>query len=159
MENANNGNTKEGLNIPKEKECIAAMLDSLNMAAASADYNGYFKFYADSAVFIGTDAKEYWRKDAFMKWAKPHFDRGKAWSFKAIKRNIYFGPNSDIAWFDELLSTQMKICRGSGVVVKQNNEWKVQQYVLSMTIPNEKSKDIIDIKAPVEDSLMIILQK
>jgi hypothetical protein len=48
----------------------------------------------------------------------------------------------------------MKICRGSGVLVKQNDEWKVQQYVLSMTIPNEKIGDILKIKSSVEDSLM-----
>jgi hypothetical protein len=36
------------------------------------------------------------------------------------------------AWFDELLNTQMKICRGSGVLVKKiGQEWKIKQYVLS----------------------------
>jgi hypothetical protein len=43
------------------------------------------------------------------------------------------------AWFDELLNTQMKICRGSGVLVKIGQEWKIKQYVLSMTIPNDNS--------------------
>jgi hypothetical protein len=41
-----------------------------------------------------------------------------------------------MAWFDEL-STQMKICRGSGVLVKIGNDWKIKHYVLSMTVPNE----------------------
>ncbi|MEO6539804.1 MAG: nuclear transport factor 2 family protein, partial [Ferruginibacter sp.] len=72
----------------------------------------------------------------------------------SIQRHIYFGKNADIAWFDELLSTQMKICRGSGVVVKQNDEWKVQQYVLSMTIPNDLSDGIVKLKTPLEDSLI-----
>jgi hypothetical protein len=31
--------------------------------------------------------------------------------------------------------TQMKICRGSGVVEKINGIWKVKQYVLSVTVP------------------------
>jgi hypothetical protein len=35
------------------------------------------------------------------------------------------------------LSTQMKICRGSGVLVKIGNDWKIKHYVLSMTVPNE----------------------
>jgi hypothetical protein len=29
------------------------------------------------------------------------------------------------AWFDELLDTQMKICRGSGILVKENKQWKI----------------------------------
>jgi hypothetical protein len=31
----------------------------------------------------------------------------------------------------------MKICRGSGVVVKIDGKWKIKHYVLSMTIPNK----------------------
>ena len=143
------------VDITKEKETISAMLDSFNVAAAKSDYDGYFRFYTDNAIFIGTDATENWNKEAFMKWAKPAFDKKRTWNFKSIKRNIYFTDSShDFAWFDELLNTQMKICRGSGVLVKQDNHWKVQQYVLSMTIPNEKIEDVLKIKAPIEDSLM-----
>jgi hypothetical protein len=38
---------------------------------------------------------------------------GKAWNFTVLERHIYFD-QSKKAWFDELLNTQMKICRGSG---------------------------------------------
>jgi hypothetical protein len=33
------------------------------------------------AIFIGTDATENWNKMQFQAFAKPFFDRGKAWSF------------------------------------------------------------------------------
>ncbi len=133
---------------------IGAMLDSFNVAAARADYTRYFDFYTADAIFIGTDATEHWNKASFMVWAKPFFDKKRTWNFRSIQRHIYFGKGGDIAWFDELLSTQMKICRGSGVVVKQNNEWKIQQYVLSMTIPNSQTKQIIKFKAAEEDSII-----
>ena len=48
----------------------------------------------------------------------------------------------------------MKICRGSGILVKENKEWKIKHYVLSMTIPNDTSTEVIKIKAPLEDALM-----
>lgn len=133
---------------------IGAMLDSFNVAAARADYTRYFDFYTADAIFIGTDATEHWDKANFMVWAKPFFDKKRTWNFRPIQRHIYIGKGGNIAWFDELLSTQMKICRGSGVVVKQNNEWKVQQYVLSMTIPNSQTKQIIKFKAAEEDSII-----
>jgi hypothetical protein len=142
------------INTSSERGQISAMLDSFNIAAARADFDGYFRFFADSAIFIGTDATEHWTKTEFMKWAKPHFDKKKTWNFKSVKRNIYFGPSPDIVWFDELLSTQMKICRGSGVVVKKNNQWKVAQYVLSMTIPNQNVEDVLKIKSSIEDSVL-----
>jgi len=143
----------------KDKQQIAAMLDSFNVAAGKANYQAYFNFYTSDAIFIGTDATERWDKQQFMVWAKPYFDRGKAWNFKALERHIYLNAKGDMGWFDELLQTQMKICRGSGVVVKQGNTWKVQQYVLSMTIPNSKVDSIVAIKAPIEDALMQQLAK
>ena len=89
-----------------------------------------------------------------MNYAKPHFDKGKAWNFKSLKRNISFSTDGRYAWFDELLDTEMKICRGSGVLEKTGNQWKIRQYVLSMTIPNDVSKEVIKIKTPLENSLM-----
>ena len=140
--------------IAENKKQIVAMLDSFNVAAANADYNRYFNFYTEDATFNGTDATENWDKAAFMVWSKPFFDKKTTWNFTAIKRNIYFGKYTDIAWFEELLNTQMKICRGSGVVVKVGNGWKVQQYVLSTTIPNDVLDSVLKIKTPVEDSLI-----
>ena len=94
-----------------------------------------------------------------MVWAKPYFDRGRAWSFHAIDRHIYLDSTGTWAWFDELLNTQMKICRGSGVLVKVGKEWKIQHYVLSMTIPNDEVNAVTKIKAPIEDALIAKLQK
>ncbi|MFZ1528991.1 MAG: nuclear transport factor 2 family protein [Ferruginibacter sp.] len=136
------------------KKQIVAMLDSFNMAAASADYERYFNYFTEDATFNGTDATENWNKETFKVWAKPYFDKKTTWNFTALVRNIYFGKQADIAWFDELLNTQMKICRGSGVVIKQGNEWKVQQYVLSTTIPNNHLDAIIKMKAATEDSII-----
>jgi ketosteroid isomerase-like protein len=143
----------------KDKQLISAMLDSFNVAAGQANYQAYFNFYTNDAIFIGTDATERWNKQQFMVWAKPYFDRGKAWNFKALERHIYLDATGNLGWFDELLQTQMKICRGSGVVVKKGNSWKVQQYVLSMTIPNDKVDSIVRIKSPIEDALILQLIK
>lgn len=147
-----NGNTVT--DSADEQKLIESMLDSFNIAAAKADYNKYFNFYTEDAIFTGTDATERWDKKAFMVWAKPIFDKGKAWNFRVLERHIYFDKTGKLAWFDELLNTQMKICRGSGVLVKQGNDWKVQQYILSTTIPNEILDSIIKIKAPIEDSVI-----
>lgn len=138
----------------KEKSEITTMLDTFNAMAAKADYDAYFNLFADESTFIGTDATEIWDKKAFMVWAKPYFDKKKTWNFKALKRNIYFSKDGKLAWFDELLDTQMKICRGSGVVEKINGSWKVKQYVLSVTVPNEVVDKVVTEKAPIEDVLI-----
>ena len=137
-----------------EEKQIIAMLDSFNRAAAKADYKTYFDFYTDDAIFTGTDATERWDKKQFMAWAKPIFDKGRAWDFTALERHIYFDKTGGLAWFDELLNTQMKICRGSGVVIKQGADWKVQQYILSTTVPNDQLDSVIKMKSHMEDSII-----
>jgi hypothetical protein len=139
--------------VNQQKEVIS-MLDSFNRAAANADYKTYFNFFTDYAVFAGTDAKERWDKKEFMVWAKPYFDKKKTWNFTALERHIYIDSPGTHAWFDELLDTQMKICRGSGVLVKEPNGWKIMQYILSATIPNEIMDSVVKIKAPIEDELI-----
>lgn len=138
----------------KERSHINSMLDSFNRAAAKADFDAYFNFYTEDAIFTGTDATERWDKKQFMAWAKPIFDKGSAWDFTSMERHIYFDKTGTLAWFDELLNTQMKICRGSGVLVKQENDWKVQQYILSTMVPNEDLDEVIKIKAATEDSII-----
>lgn len=137
-----------------ERQLIADLLDSFNVAAARADFNKYFDFYAQDAVFIGTDATENWDKEAFKVWSKPFFDKGQTWNFTSLDRHIFFDQSGKIAWFDELLSTQMKLCRGSGVLTKQGEDWKVQQYVLSMTIPNSLVDTVVGLKAKIEDEMI-----
>ena len=140
------------------KTNINLTLDSWHKAAANANYEDYFALMADDAVFIGTDATENWNKKAFKGYAKPHFDKGKAWTFTTLERHIYFDATGKTAWFDELLNTQMKICRGSGVLVKIGKEWKIKHYVLSMTIPNENSNEVIKVKSALEDAMIQTLK-
>ena len=113
-----------GLAQESEKLKIDLILDSWHAAAAAADFEGYFSLMTENGVFLGTDATENWQREAFMTFSKPYFERGEAWHFKAVERNVYVNEGADFAWFDELLNTQMKLCRGSGVLQKVNNEWR-----------------------------------
>ncbi|SHF89246.1 SnoaL-like domain-containing protein [Flavobacterium segetis] len=137
---------------------VNSTIDDWHVAAATANYDDYFNLMTADAVFIGTDATENWNKEAFQSYAKPHFDKGKAWSFTTLERHIFFDKTGNLAWFDELLNTQMKICRGSGVLVKKGKEWKIKQYVLSMTVPNENSSEIIKLKSNSEDAIIRKMQ-
>ena len=140
-----------------EKKTIDTILTKWHQGASEANFDTYFGFMASDGVFIGTDAIENWQNNEFRIFSKPYFDKGEAWSFKALERNIYVDENSNFAWFDELLDTQMKICRGSGVLQKINGEWKIKHYVLSMTIPNENVNQVVEIKKTLEDKLIKVI--
>jgi hypothetical protein len=127
---------------------VAAVLDDWHQAASVADEGRYFQHFAVNGIFMGTDATERWTAAEFRSWAKPYFDRKKAWSFKARDRHIDFSPDGKIAWFDEMLDTpNMGVCRGSGVLIlsgpESQRDWKIAQYNLSIAIPNALAGSIV----------------
>ena len=142
------------VNAKAETDLVNITLNEWHKAAAETKFDLYFSLMTSDGIFIGTDPTENWQNKAFKTFSKPFFDKGKAWNFSSIQRNIYFNDSATIAWFDELLSTQMKICRGSGVLKKINGNWKIAHYVLSMTIPNENTDEVVKIKSKFDDALI-----
>jgi len=140
------------------KKEINKVLEDWHAAARQANFEEYFGLMSSDGIFIGTDATENWQNKEFREFAKPYFDKGKAWSFTTLERNIYVSENGETAWFDELLNTQMGICRGSGVMEKSKNAWKIKHYVLSIAIPNENVEEITQIKKEFDSTLISKLQ-
>jgi hypothetical protein len=128
------------------KKNINILLNDWHKAATNANYDAYFGKMDSISVFIGTDATENWTKKEFKTYSKPHFNKGKAWNFKMLERNIYINNTDNFVWFDELLATKMGTCRGSGVLEKTNNSWKIKHYVLSVAIPNNDIQKVILVK-------------
>jgi hypothetical protein len=152
-------NNPENTNAITEKEAINTMLDAWHKSASEATFDYYFKSMAKASVFIGTDASENWKKKDFKAFSKPFFDRGEAWDFKPLERNIYISSDGKTAWFDELLDTWMGVCRGSGVLVKTEDGWKIEHFVLSVTIPNEDIDAVIAIKKERDSVILTKLRK
>jgi ketosteroid isomerase-like protein len=137
------------IDVASEKTAVARVLDDLNDAADKAEEARYFALYADDAVFLGTDGTERWTLAAFRAFAHPHFAKGKAWSFRSVRRAITISQGGDVAWFDEDLATpNLGPSRGSGVLVKQQGTWKIAQYNLAVVIPNEKMDAVKAIVSP-----------
>ena len=136
------------------KQEISTVLETWHKAAAEADFEAYFGLMTADSYFLGTDATENWQYEEFKAYAKPHFDKGKSWSFSTLERNIFTNLGEEIAWFDEHLDTQMGICRGSGVMKKVDEQWKIAHYVLSIAVPNENVSTLTAMKKEW-DSLQI----
>ncbi len=122
---------------------VATFIDNWHLAATKADAKTFFDAMDEESVYIGTDAGERWTKTQFYAFAKPYFDKGKAWDFKAYDRDVHLSPDGKYVWFSELLTTWMGVCRGSGILMKTPGGWKIKQYHLSVTVPNDAIKDFI----------------
>ncbi len=122
---------------------IGHTLDAWHAAAARADEEAYFAFLTPDAVFLGTDPAERWTRDEFRRWAHPRFVTGKAWTMTSTKRWIDVSADGKVAWFDEdLLSQGLGPVRGSGVLVRDGDTWRIAQYNLSVPIPNDRFDEV-----------------
>ena len=120
---------------------ITQVLDAFHAAAARADGPAYFGLFAPGGVFIGTDAAERWTVAQFRAYAQPHFSQGKGWTYTPRSRSVVLGPDGRTAWFDELLdSASYGTSRGTGVLVRRPEGWRIAQYALTFPIPNDIAK-------------------
>lgn len=133
---------------PDASRAVHAVLDDWHAAAAQADEERYFGHFSPGAVFLGTDATERWTVEEFRAYAAPHFRRGRAWTLTPVERHVVIDPSGTTAWFDESLDTpHMGPCRGSGVLRRIGEAWKIAHYSLTIPIPNGLVGELVPIIA------------
>jgi hypothetical protein len=97
----------------------------------------FFDKIASDGVYIGTDKRERWTREAFREWAKPAFARPVAWAFTRLHRNVQFSPDRRFIWFDEQVRSSMGILQASGVIRPAAGSFEMVHYQLSIAVPNE----------------------
>jgi hypothetical protein len=128
---------------PTAVKAVSAVIDDWHAAAAAADEGRYFDHMSEDAIFLGTDPSERWTKAQFRAYAHPYFAKGKAWSFRSVRRHVSVSAGGSVAWFDEELATpNLGPCRGSGVLVREGGAWRIAQYNLSVPIPNSVFREV-----------------
>lgn len=124
---------------------VSAALDAFHDAAAKGDEKKYFALLPDDAVFLGTDGTERWTGQEFRAFAMPYFERGPAWTYVPMSRHVSMAAGEALAWFDEMLDNEgYGECRGSGVLEKRGDQWVVRQYNLSIPIPNDVARGVVE---------------
>jgi hypothetical protein len=130
---------------PDDTAAIHTLLDNWHRAAAAADADAFFGAMAADGIYLGTDASERWLRDELRTWAKSAFERESAWAFTPSNRELYFSPNGQTAWFEELLDTWMGPCRGAGVLAKTPEGWEIRHFNLAVLVPNDKIRPYLEL--------------
>ncbi len=119
-------------------------LDAFHLAASEADGERYFGLFASDGIFIGTDATERWCVQEFETYARPYFDAGRGWTYEPIERHLSLAPSGELAWFDERLRNEhYGEARGSGVWLREEDNWRLAQYNLCFPIPNALADTVV----------------
>ncbi len=126
---------------------IGMVLDDFHDAAAQGDKARYLGHMTEDGVFMGTDEWERWPKNPdFAAYVGGRFKDGRGWTYKSVERKVAVSKAADSAWFDEVIFSESSgRFRGTGVLVKQDDEWKIAHYAMSFLVFNENWEDVIEL--------------
>jgi len=123
---------------------VDAVLDEFHAAAADADEERYLATLAPDAVFLGTAPGERWAGESFRDFVHSYFSRGKGWRYVPSARSVHITSDGLTAWFDETVENEhFGACRGSGVVRRHGDEWRIAQYNLTIPVPDELAPELV----------------
>ena len=134
--------------------CADRFMADWHAASAAGDAEKYFGGMPAAGRWIGTDATENWDRAGIADYGRDAFAKGRGWAFKTLERNLYTNETGTVVWFDELLDTAMGVCRGSGVLTPAGQDFDVQHYVFSVTVPNDFVNETIQRKAAADSTLI-----
>ena len=125
---------------------VHAALEDFHSAASAAEGPRYFAHFAEGAVYLGTDATERWTLPEFRGFVEPYFAKGRGWTYVDTARHVTVAPGGETAWFDEMLDNESYgVTRGTGVFVRANGRWLMSQYHLTIPVPNDLAKTVVEL--------------
>ena len=122
-----------------------AVLDSLHRYASEAALEPYLSLFTEDGVFLGTDRSERWPLAEFAPYVSARFATGTGWTYHPAERQLAFSEDGTLAWFDEVVvGTRMGPCRGTGVLRKTAEGWRIAHYSLTLLVPNDLAQSVVD---------------
>jgi ketosteroid isomerase-like protein len=123
---------------------VDAVLDEFHAAAAAGDDARYFATLTEGMVFLGTAPGERWEGGVWRDFVDSRFSRGKGWEYRPSDRSVVVSPDGGTAWFDETVeNVHYGACRGTGVLRREGDEWRIAQYNLTLPVPDELAPELV----------------
>jgi ketosteroid isomerase-like protein len=136
----------------REQREIGETLDAFHAAASEADAKRYLELAGSEVVFIGTDPNDRWAGAVFRDFVESAFAGGQGWTYVASDRSITVSPDGRTAWFDErLVNEWYGHCRGTGVLRRYDDGWRIEQYHLTIPVPDALAKEVVALIGSASD--------
>lgn len=114
-----------------------AVLDALHQAGAEANQTAFTALLATDVVFLGMDGTNRLEGQSVRDFVSKSFTAGNAWTYRSSQRETRVSADGTVAWFDESLENdQLGRGRGTGVLIRDSDGWKVAQYSLTLPLAN-----------------------
>lgn len=126
---------------------VKVVLDDFHRASVAADLEGTLGHLAEDAIYFGTDPAERFTVAQLRDFIAPYFAQGMGWTAIPWVQHIELSADGSVAWFDErLTSSSWGEMRGTGVLTRDGQEWKIVQFSLSLPVPNDLINDLITLR-------------
>jgi hypothetical protein len=113
-----------------------AALNALHEAGADANSAAFESLLTQDVVFLGVGGAARLEGPSARDFFREHLMQGNAWAYRSIERQTRLSPDGTVAWFDETLQhDQMGRGRGTGVLIRSSEGWKLAQYNLIVPLP------------------------
>jgi hypothetical protein len=133
-----------GAEHERDRRDVEAVLDAFHAAAAASDEERYLGCLAADAVFLGTAPGDRWAGESFRTFVHSFFSQAQGWSYAPSERSVSIASDGRSAWFDERLDNDFfGECRGSGVARLDGGDWRIEQYALSIAVPDEIAPEVV----------------
>ena len=131
------------VNLPAN--AVAKVLDDWHRAAAVAEADTYLGLMAAEFRFLGTDGAERWDRESFVAYVDYYFRKEhRGWTYLPEKRVVNISADGKLAWFDEILKNSgYGELRGTGVLLLQQEGWRIAQYSMTFTVPNKAARAVV----------------
>ncbi len=119
------------------------LLRDVHLAKTEGDGERFFGLFAPRAVVLGTDRAERYSVAAWRAIFGPYYARGGRRPVTIpIEQHVYFSPDGEMAWFEELVERQnLGRMRGTGVMARVDGAWKFLHYNFVLVVPAELAED------------------
>jgi hypothetical protein len=115
----------------------AAALDALHKAGADANQAAFTALLTKDVVFLGMDGANRLEGPSVRAFVSENLAHGNAWTYRSSQRETRVSEDGSVAWFDESLEhDQRGRGRGTGVLVRNSEGWRIAQYNLTLPLPS-----------------------
>jgi len=122
-----------------------AALNALHEAGADANQPAFVALLTNDVVFFGMDGSARLEGESVRDFVSERFYRGDEWAYRSSDRAVRLSTDGAVAWFDEsLMGGELRSARGTGVLIREGESWKIAQYNLTQVTPDDAEREPLE---------------
>jgi hypothetical protein len=132
-------------------------LNALYQAGIENNATAFLALLSADAVFIGMDGSDRLQGQSLRRFLSERFSQQEGWGYLSRDRELRVSEDGSVAWFEESLAHDaLGRGWGSGVMINSSEGWKIAQYNLAVSVPNDTAPSALPISQEISTPAKIV---